>query len=171
MKFYLSTTADIEVADESSWPIKIVNTLKSAKLAKAYGMGIEIAEYSISENLETGAEKTEKEVLEKISMVPDVLLHAPYNELFPCAIEPKVLEVAKIRYDESWELCRKYGAKKMIVHSGFYPQMYFESWFVERAIIFWKEFLEKHTEDIIICMENVVETEPSSKSTFKTNDF
>ncbi|MBR3004186.1 MAG: sugar phosphate isomerase/epimerase [Lachnospiraceae bacterium] len=162
MKFYLSTTADIEVADESAWPIEIVNTMKSANLAKTHGMGIEIAEFCISENLESGFDKTCKEVYSKTELVPDVVLHAPYNELLPCAIEPKVLEVAKFRYDQAWELCKKYGAKKMIVHSGFYNQMFFESWFTERAIVFWKEFLETHTDDITVCMENVVEVSPDS---------
>ena len=162
MRFYLSTTADIEVADESAWPIEIINTMKSANLAVKYGMGLEIAEFCISENLESGFDKTCGEVQNKISLVPDVILHAPYNELLPCAIEPLVLNVAKTRYDQSWELCKKYGAKKMVAHSGFYNQMFFESWFTERAIAFWKEFLENHPEDIIVCMENVVEESPDS---------
>ena len=162
MKLYLSTTADIELVDEGAWPIKIVNKIKSAELASKYRLGLEFAEYCISENLESGLAKTEEEVLNKLALVSDVVLHAPFNELLPCAIEPQVLNVAKFRYDQSWELCKKYGAKKMIVHSGFYNQMYFESWFTERAIVFWKEFLETHPDDITICMENVVEVSPDS---------
>ncbi|MCQ2609748.1 MAG: sugar phosphate isomerase/epimerase, partial [Lachnospiraceae bacterium] len=49
--------------------------------------------------------------------------------------------------------------KKLVFHSGFLPNVYYKEWFVDRAILFLKEFIKD--KDIEICLENVFSDEPS----------
>ena len=76
-KFYLSTI------DENA-----------QALAKQYGLGLEIAEYCTAWNLDEKSSETDTLVREKIKGISDLVFHAPFNELFPCAIDPKARELA-----------------------------------------------------------------------------
>ncbi len=84
----------------------------------------------------------------------------PFNELFPCAIDPMARDLAAYRFSQALDLCSSYGAKKLILHGGFHPKLYYRSWYVEQSVEFWREFLEKQGETIPICLENVLEPEP-----------
>jgi sugar phosphate isomerase/epimerase len=87
-------------------------------------------------------------------------MHAPFNELCPAAIDPKVLEVAKARYRQAYELAGTYGINRLVVHSGYVPLVYFKSYFVERSVEFWTEFLRDKPKNLTLVLENVLEDEP-----------
>jgi len=38
--------------------------------------------------------------------------------------------------------------------------MYYPIWYVEQSVVFWKEFVETVSADMVLCLENVLETEP-----------
>lgn len=84
------------------------------------------------------------------------MFHAPYNELFPCAIDKKARELAAYRYRQAIKLAKSYNSKKVIIHGGFNPLIYFPNWYIEQSILFWKEFLLQNI-GIPIVLENVLE--------------
>ena len=97
---------------------------------------------------------------EKIEGVGSLLLHAPFYELFPCAIDPKARELAAGRFRQAIELAKTYGAKKVIVHGGYNPWIYYPVWYVEQSVAFWKGFL-KADPGVDLVLENVLETDPA----------
>ena len=68
--------------------------------AKKYGLGLEIAEYCTAWNMDEKFAETDPSVREKIAGTKELVLHGPFNELFPCAIDPMVREIARWCYEE-----------------------------------------------------------------------
>ena len=132
----------------------------SSAIALKYGLGLEIAEYCTAWNMDDEFEATHSQVTEKISSVKNLALHAPFNELFPCAIDPLARKLAAQRYTQAINLARDYGADRVIIHGGYNPRMYYPVWYTEQSVVFWREFMKTAPEDITICLENVFEPTP-----------
>ena len=134
---------------------------KAHLLAKKYGFGIEIAEFCTPWFLDTEFEKIDPIIRQKISCSDRFVLHAPFSELFPCAIDPKVRAVAAERYRQVIQVAQGYGIDKIVVHGGYNPRIYFPIWYTEQSVLFWKEFLHEIPENMVFCLENVFEEEPA----------
>lgn len=160
MKYYLSTIADVDftVVGETE---EITYSKRTAEIAKRYNMGLELAEFCISENVSDKFNQILPQFEYNRNAVRDVVLHAPFNELFPHAIEKGVVELARQRYDQMWKLCASCNINKIVVHANYVHSLYYKEWFIAKNIEFWNNFLSMHPEDITICIENVMETEPS----------
>lgn len=130
------------------------------RVAEKYGLGIEIAEYCTAWNMDRQFAQTDPLVRHKIRNYRATLLHAPFNELFPCAIDPKARELAAYRYRQAIALAKSYGARKVIIHGGYHPKIYYPVWYTEQSILFWKEFLEEDP-GVQIVLENVLEEDPA----------
>ena len=141
-KLYLSTTAS-----------------DAPEVARKYGLGIEIAEYCTAWNMEEAFLPTDRSLREKLAGIENRLLHAPFNELFPCAIDPKARALAADRYRQAIALAKDHGAAKVVIHGGYNPWIYYPVWYVEQSILFWREFL-KEDPGVEIVLENVLETDP-----------
>ena len=160
MEYLISTITDVICEEgDGDWE-KLTYVERTAPLAQAYGVGLELAEFCITDNMENSFEAVLPHVEACVAAVKRKTLHAPYNELFPMAIDPKVVAVARDRYDLAWEYCLRFGADKMIVHANYVRDLYFPGWFINRHVEFWKNFLADHPEDITICLENVMENDP-----------
>ncbi|MGM9605693.1 MAG: sugar phosphate isomerase/epimerase family protein [Faecousia sp.] len=133
---------------------------KAGSLARKYGLGVEIAAYCTAVNMDDRFEETHRLLEEQLLGVPRRLFHGPFNELFPCAIDPLARKLADFRFGQALALSERYGAKKLILHGGFCPKLYFPCWYVEQSVVFWRQFLEGHPGDYEICLENVLEEEP-----------
>ena len=131
----------------------------AADAAREYDLGLEIAEYCTAWNMDEEFPQTDAAVREKLAGIPNRVLHAPFNELFPCAIDKKARALAADRYRQAIALAKTYGATKVIIHGGYNPWIYFPVWYVEQSIVFWKEFLQEDP-GVQIVLENVLETEP-----------
>lgn len=129
-------------------------------MACKYGMGLEIAEFCAAYNMDEKLEETDPMVRKKIAGVEKRVLHAPYSELFPCAIDPMIRAIAKYRYRQSIVTAQNYSATKVIIHGGYNPRIYFPIWYTEQSAVFWKEFTEEIPGGMEICLENVFEEEP-----------
>ena len=129
-------------------------------IALRYGLGLEIAEYCTAWNMDEQFPQTDALVRRKLEGIPERILHGPFNELFPCAIDPKVREVARQRYLQAIDLARGYGAKKIVIHGGYNPWLYYPVWYTEQSVVFWKDFMDDVPEDMEIVLENVLEEEP-----------
>ena len=133
----------------------------AAQIALAHGLGLEIAEYCTAWNLDAPLfSQIDAQVRDKQRHVSRTVLHAPYNELFPCAIDPKARRLAEGRYRRTIEVAKTYGAEKVVIHGGFNGQMYFPEWYVEQSILFWCQFLATDP-GVQIVLENVLETDPA----------
>ena len=111
------------------------------RLAKQYNLGIEIAEYCTAWNMDEKFDEVHPKVQEEITGICGCILHAPFNELFPCAIDKKARALAAYRYRQAIDLAKQYGATKVVVHGGYNRGLYYPVWYVEESIKFWKEFL------------------------------
>ena len=131
----------------------------AAPLAREYGFGLEIAEYCTAWNMDEKFNGVDGVVKKKLEGTSRSTLHAPYNELFPCAIDKKARALATERYRQAIDLAKRYGSKKVIIHGGYNPWIYYPVWYVEQSILFWKDFL-KEDPGVEIVLENVLETEP-----------
>ena len=120
-----------------------ISTIASddAETAGQYGLGLEIAEFCTAWQIDNEFTGTDAAVRQKLRGIPRRLLHGPFNELFPCAIDPKARELAKERYRQALSLTRDYGCTKLILHGGFHPKLYYPCWYVEQSTLFWREFL------------------------------
>ena len=130
-------------------------------LAKKHGFGIEIAEFCTPWFLDTDFEKVDPLIREKLTCSDRFVLHAPFSELFPSAIDPKVKAIAAERYRQVIQVAKGYGIKKIVVHGGYNPRIYFPIWYTEQSVLFWKEFVQEIPEDMVFCLENVFEEEPA----------
>lgn len=132
----------------------------AGNVARQYGLGVEIAEFCTAWNMDRELPTVEKTLEETLTGISRRVLHGPFNELFPCAIDLKARELAQFRFSQAAALAREYGAAKLVLHGGFNPQMYYPQWYVEQSILFWREFLTKLPEGLTVCVENVLEPTP-----------
>ena len=128
-------------------------------VAQKCGLGLEIAEYCTAWNMDEKFDEVHPKVQEEIAGISGCILHAPFNELFPCAIDQKARALAAYRYRQAIDLAKQYGATKVVVHGGYNRGLYYPVWYVEESIKFWKEFLAEDP-GVQIVLENVLETEP-----------
>ena len=132
----------------------------AAEIARAAGMGLEIAEYCTAWNMDERFAETHAAVSEKLAGISGRALHAPFNELFPCAIDKKARALARERYLQAISLAKRYGADRVVIHGGYYERMYYPVWYIEQSIEFWRAFMADMKEDILVCLENVFEPGP-----------
>ena len=130
-------------------------------LAGKYDLGLEIAEFCTASNLDRCFSETDARVREHLSCAGRFTFHAPFNELCPAAIDPLVRELTARRYRQAIEQALRYGIKKIVIHTGFIPIVYYPEWFIPRSVEFWTEFLAGCTDDVEICLENVMEPDPA----------
>ena len=130
-------------------------------LAREHGFGIEFSEFCTAYNMDEHFSEVDPQVREKLNYSDRFVLHAPFNELFPCAIDPKARALARERYLQAIDLAVGYGAKKVVIHGGYNHWIYFPVWYTEQSIPFWKDFVSMIPEGITVCLENVLEEEPN----------
>ena len=89
---------------------------EAGKVARQYGLGIEIAEFCTAWNMDRELSAVEKTLEETLTGVSRRVLHGPFNELFPCAIDPKARQLAAFRFSQAAALAQAYGAGKLVLH-------------------------------------------------------
>ena len=129
------------------------------EVAREYGLGLEIAEYCTAWNMDDAFAATDTAVRDKLEGMGKRMLHAPFNELFPCAIDRKARALAASRYRQAIKLAKHYGAAKVVIHGGYNPWIYYPVWYTEQSAAFWKDFLEEDP-GVELVLENVLEAEP-----------
>lgn len=132
----------------------------AAEVARRWGFGIEIAEYCTAWNMDDDFLETDAQVRKELEGISRRVFHAPFNELFPCAIDRKARLLAAERYRQAIELAKNYGAEKVIIHGGYNGWMYYPEWYTEQSVQFWKQFL-KEDPGVEIVLENVLEEDPA----------
>ena len=125
------------------------------------GLGIELAQFCTAARLDGAPpEPWELPVERCLSASSRFVLHGPFNELTPAAIDPLVLDGTKKRYRQAIKKAHTMGIQKIVLHAGFLPLVYYPEWFVERSAAVWRELLCDVPDDMTVCLENVLEPEP-----------
>ncbi len=132
---------------------------RAFELAGKYDLGIELDQFCTAMYMDPPEFKTYDADAKRMLSRARVF-HGPFNELSPCAIDPEIGKISMRRYNQAFDLMHSYGLKKMVLHGGFVPMVYFPVWYVERSVEFWKEFLKNKPDDFLLCLENVMEPEP-----------
>ena len=140
-----------------NWYLSTIDP-QAGKLAREYGLGLEIAEYCTAVNLDDNLKETDRAVGQKMKSADRFILHGPFNELFPCAVDPKARELAAFRYGQALERARACGIGKVVFHAGFNPYLYYPCWFEEQSVAFWRAF--EIPDGMTVCLENVLEEKP-----------
>ena len=109
------------------------------ELARKWGLGLEVTDFCYAPMLDDPA--TLPAVREKMAGIDHFWLHAPFAELAPCAVDPLVREVTARRYRQALSAARQLGIRRLVIHSGYIPLVYFPEWFTEQSVTFWREFL------------------------------
>lgn len=132
----------------------------AADLAQRHGLGLEIDEFCTAMNFDTGFDRWDAQVRGHLKKSDRFIIHAPFSELSPCAIDPMVRQVTRHRLMQSVELCAHYGISRMVVHTGFIPRTYFPVWFVDQASVFFRNLLGNCPSDFELLIENVLDPDP-----------
>lgn len=130
--------------------------------ARRLNIGLEIDEFCMAENMDEHFEKSVSMVRGQMEGIGYAVLHAPFAELHPCAIDPLARKLAMHRLKQAAQTAMGYGIKRMVVHSGFLPWVYFPVWFEEQSAAFWMEFLRDMPADFQLLIENVLDDDPGS---------
>ena len=136
--------------------------------AKDYGLGLELAQFCTAAFLDNPDKVTElfpqdcARYLESslaacLSSSDRFVLHGPFNELCPAAIDPLVLEITEKRYRQAIDRAVSLGCPKLVLHAGFVPLVYHPEWFVSRSVLVWKRLMREVPETLTVCLENVME--------------
>ena len=96
----------------------------AVRLARAYGIGLELNHTCISEMLDPSNRDA---LLEEIRRDMDasgadtpqkLLLHGPFTEIYPAAIDYRARELGMQRLNEAYAVAAALGVTRMIVHNG-----------------------------------------------------
>ena len=131
---------------------------RAPELALGRGLGLEIIGFCTAERMEDGSLIASEEA--RLRPFARKSLHAPYYELTPCAIDSLIGRVSLHRYRQAVQTCMRLGIRRMVVHSGYAPQMYFPQWFVPKSIELWKDFVRELPQDFEMLLENVLDVRP-----------
>ncbi|MBR3260386.1 MAG: hypothetical protein IKF95_03460 [Firmicutes bacterium] len=135
---------------------------KYREAIKDYNVGMEINHTCISHLLDEEGNKREKLIGNidrdiKASEPTHVMIHGPFTEIIPAAIDHRFRELGMKRVNQAYDVAAHFGLKKMVVHTGWMPFMYFKSYQAEKGAEFWQEFMADKPSDFILAVENVLD--------------
>lgn len=128
--------------------------------ASRFGLGLEIDEFCTAANFDADFDRWDGVARAHLAHSDRFVFHAPFAELCPCAIDPMVRDVTMRRFRQAAALSRAYGIRRIVVHSGFIPHVYYPVWFVEQSARFFRALLDVEPE-VAICVENVLDDDPA----------
>ena len=140
--------------------------------AKDYGLGLELAQFCTAAFLDSPEKAGElfpqdcarylsSSLAACLASSDRFVLHGPFNELCPAAIDPLVLEITEKRYRQAIGKAVSLGCPKLVLHAGFVPLVYYPEWFVSRSVLLWKRLIRDVPEHLTVCLENVMEPDAS----------
>ncbi len=92
-----------------------------------------------------------------------VTFHAPFLDLRPGAVDPRIREATAARLDQVCDLVPLFRPRSVVFHPCFDPRYYpnLEEAWLEASLATWRRVLERLApHDTLLCLENVYETRP-----------
>ena len=131
---------------------------RAPSLARRWRLGCEDITFSYAPMLDDPAALPQ--AANRVAGLSRLWLHAPFAELHPSAIDPLVRDIAVKRYRQTVAMARRLGIRRIVIHDGYVPFVYFPEWFVEQSVRFWRAFLPEVPQDMTIALENVMDDGP-----------
>ena len=101
-------------------------------------IGVELAQFCTAARLDGAPPEPWECPLDRCLAAADrFVLHGPFNELTPAAIDPMVLRVTETRYRQAIGKAQELRTPKLVLHAGFLPLFLFATSFFFRTAIFW----------------------------------
>ena len=140
----------------------LIDDKEMKEIIASTGAGIESIEFSVAENLDHFS-RTLKNYRKRLEFMncQNLILHGPFLDLNPMAYDSLVVQATKTRYEQAYQAAKELGARKLILHSGFIPSVYFLTGWAERMADFYNRFLDDKDDSVEILMENVMDPFPS----------
>jgi len=141
--------------------------MDAENVIKKHGIGIEFNQFCISSTLfdvrRDLACRAMQAQLDRLGLKApdDVVCHGPFTEILPEAIDTEFVDLALKRMGQAVDGCKKLGVNRLVVHSGYYPTLYFRDWHRDKSVYFWSELLKVCPEDFHVYLENVIDPEPT----------
>lgn len=141
------------------------NISETIKLANELGTGIEVSKFADPKILDGNFDAAVAELaLALKDFTGKISLHGTFYDLNPVSKEPRVREITTYRYNQSFEAAKAIGAETLVFHTGYNGVVRISAYqdiFIEKNIIFWKDFIKKfEAENITVALENVYEDTP-----------
>lgn len=131
------------------------------KIVEKYGIGIELDQFCQAEKMDEPLDsEVHVEIEGLVKKAGKCILHAPFSEIFPAAIDPKARKLAMDRLQQAAGFAVNYNADKMVVHSGYVPLVFFKEWHEDKSVEFWEEMMYGRSDGLQIVVENVMDDEP-----------
>lgn len=133
---------------------------QAAAIARSRGLGYEITKFCYAPELDRP--EAFSEVQADIAGLSRLWLHAPFAELCPCAVDPMAREVTRRRYRQAFDMAGRLGVRRLVIHGGFIPFVYYPEWYVSQSVEFWRAFLKDVPSGMQLVLENVMEPGPDT---------
>lgn len=101
---------------------------------------------------------------DRLDYSPEITIHGPFMDLSPGAVDAKVREVTLERFMTVLDIADGLSAKAVVFHSGYEKWKYglnMNIW-LEESLKTWRRLSDYIDNDLIICIENIFEDEPSN---------
>ncbi len=120
------------------------------RVAKAYDAGLELNALCMPDALDWSAARQDARLHAQMGglLGERCILHGPYAEIFPCAIDPRARQLAMDRLLTAARAALRCGIRRMVAHAGFLPNVYMPEWFVPQSAAFWRIVLTGRTSSI-----------------------
>lgn len=132
---------------------------KVLEITKIKKCGIEVAYFSYAENMDRYLADTKKDIEKCLSVTDNLIFHAPFYEISMAAIDSKAKEFSFARLNQFYDLVKDYNPRKMVLHTGYIPSIYYPAWFIPHATEFLNDYIKG--KNIEVCVENVLGNDPS----------
>ena len=126
----------------------------AASLARKWGLGLELTDFCEARKLEEPAAMEAARA--RCSGIGSLWLHA--SELLSALLSPLMRPLFGLSGAGAAALAL--GIRRIVVHSGYIPLVYFPEWFTARSVEFWREFLRGAPDGLCLALENVMEPGP-----------
>ena len=141
--------------------------MDAENVIRKHGIGVEFNQFCISSTLfdvrRDLACRAMQAQLDRLGLKApgDVVCHGPFTEILPEAIDTEFVDLALKRVGQAVDGCKKLNVNRLVVHSGYYPTLYFRDWHRDKSVYFWSKLLEVCPDDFHVYLENVIDPEPT----------
>ena len=90
------------------------------------------------------------------------IVHGPFTEIIPGAIDTAAVDYMMGRVEQAAAGTLRLGLRRMVLHTGYYPTIYYPQWHVQQSVKFWERFMADKPEDFRLYLENVFDPEPDT---------
>jgi sugar phosphate isomerase/epimerase len=124
-----------------------------------HGCGIEIQAFYDPALLQNDPSAIER-YLELVNPIELRSVHGCFADLSPGSFDVLIQEVTRERFQQSYSVAKQLGATHLVLHHGYVPHTSPPDRWLQRCVIFWKDFLSHRDSSIAIHIENMLEWEP-----------